>query len=417
MPLGPLYVAAKIRDLGHEVILTSLLEGHEPCDGEVAPADAFLISFSTPQFDESVRMCHYVRRIHPKGVVVAGGPHPTSRPKETLMAGFDAIVTGEFEDIALQFLDDLENSSLKRIYNGQPVEDLDSVPFPARDLLIESHIRNDELAVMKQEYTGLGVVSLMCTRGCPFNCAFCSNLVMGRRVRFRSPGNVMDEVAWVVDNIGVTSFKIQDDTFTLNKNYVRELAEASKSRFGDKVTYRVNTRVDVFDEEVAQYLLDMNVRLVAFGFESGSQRVLDKVNKKITIEQSLVAARISKESGFDSTIGLMMFGLPGETRETIEEYKEFLTRIRPYVDVMNLATTIPYPGSAIGERPEAFDAKILCHDYRRYWIVNQKDVLLLPDGIPTIEAYDELRRSLFRHLIKLGWRKKEWESDAISNLL
>ena len=84
---------------------------------------------------------------------------------------------------------------------------------------------------------------------------------------------------------------------------------------------------------------------------------------------------------------------------------------------MNLATTIPYPGSAIGENPEAFDAKILCRDYRRYWIVNQEDVLLLPDGIPTIEAYDELRRSLFRHLIKLGWRKKEWESDAISDLL
>jgi len=417
VPLGPLYVAAEVRHLGHDVIVTSLLSNAIVYDDEIVNADLFMIGFATPQFDEVVRLCHYIKRVRPGALVIAGGPHPTVRIKETIDAGFDSVVVGEIEGVLGRILTDTEGGSLDTVYEGGMITDLDAIPFPARDLLLDNHIHNDEAAVMKRDYTGQGVVSLMCTRGCPFNCAFCANPVMGRKVRYRSPENVMDEVAWVVDNLGVSSFKIQDDTFTLSQKYVKELAVASKARFGDSVTYRINTRVDMFDKEIAGYLVDMNTRLVAFGFESGSQRVLNAVNKKITIEESLKAARIAKEAGFDSVIGLMMFGLPLESKETVGEYKEFLTQIRPYVDVMNLATTIPYPGSAIGDHPASFGCEILSSDYTRYWIVNQEDVLLLPDTISSVEEYNTLRTDLFRHMIELGWVKEEWGSDAIAWLM
>ena len=419
VPLGPLYVAASVRNLGHEVVVTSLLADAISYDDEMMNADLFMIGFSTPQFDEAVKICHYIKRIKsPNAIVIAGGPHPTVRSAETIRAGFDSVIIGEAEGVLKDILAGIgSGSDPEAIYRGDLVHDLDAIPFPSRDLLIESHVRNDEEAVMKRLYSGQGVVSLMCTRGCPYNCAFCSNPVMSRIMRRRSPDNVMDEIAWVIDSLGVTSFKIQDDTFTLDKSYVKELSEASQSRFGDKVTYRLNTRVNCFDEEVAGYLLDMNAVLVAFGFESGSQRVLDNVNKKITIEQSINAAKIAKGMGFDSVIGLMMFGLPGECRETIDEYKDFLTKIRPHVDVMNLATTIPYPGSPIGDNPSSFNCEILSSDYSRYWIVNQDDILLLPDTISSIEEYKALRIELFRHMIKLGWVKEEWKSDAIAWLL
>ncbi len=417
VPLGPLYVAAEVRHLGHDVIVTSLLSNAIVYDDEIVNADLFMIGFATPQFDEVVRLCHYIKRVRPGALVIAGGPHPTVRIKETIDAGFDSVVVGEIEGVLGRILTDTEGGSLDTVYEGGMIIDLDAIPFPARDLLLDNHIHNDEAAVMKRDYTGQGVVSLMCTRGCPFNCAFCSNPVMGRRVRYRSPSNVMDEVEWVVDKLGVSSFKIQDDTFTLNKDYVKRISEESARRFGRDVNYRINTRVDVFDRDVANSLLAMNVKVVAFGFESGSQGVLDKVNKRITIGQSMDAARIAREAGFDSVVGLMMFGLPGESAETVAEYKQFLTAIRPYVDVMNLATTIPYPGSPIGDNPKAFDCKIMSGDYRRYWIVNQGDVLLLPNGIASVGEYNNLRASLFRHMIELGWVKEEWGSDAIAWLM
>lgn len=416
LPLGPLYVAAGIQELGHEVILTSLLDDADICDGDIMPADAFMIGFVTPQFDEAVRLCHRVRRVHPGAAIIAGGPHPTVRPKEVLRAGFDLVVTGEADSVLEEVLAKAKAKG-RGIVSGFPVKNLDSVPFPARNLLPASHLWNDQVAIMRQDYGGVGIASLVCSRGCPYDCAFCGNPVTGRGTRFRSPGNILGEVQAIIEEFGITSFRIQDDTFTLRKEFVFALSEASRRRFGDSVAYRVHTRVDVFDEEVAQTLLAMNTRMISFGFESGSQTVLNAVNKGTTVEQSLKAAKIAKRAGFDTVSGFLIFGLPGESAETLDETKQFLEQIRPYVDGMSVGTTIPYPGSAIGDYPEEFNSRILCKDYGRYWTVNQEDVIFLPSGIPSIETYKELRIEFFRQLIELGWVRKEWKDDAIGWLL
>lgn len=411
VPLGPLYVAAGAQKLGHEVVLTSLLEGNIS-DEDVAPADVFMIGFVTPQFDEAVRLCHHIRRIHPGSIIIAGGPHPTVRPNEVLRAGFDLVVIGEADNVLEEVLSRAKKGG---IIVGPLVQRLDLVPFPARRLLAESHLQNDSFAVMKRDY-GTGITSLMCSRGCPYDCTFCANAVAGKRTRFRSPENILDEVQEVIEDFGISTFKIQDDTFTLRKDFVFALSKASQGRFGTSVVYRAHTRVDDFDEEVARSLLAMNVRTIGLGFESGSQTVLDKAKKHITVEQNLHAAKIAREAGFDVVIGFILFGLPGESHETVEETKRFLEEIRPYVDVIDLSTAIPYPGSAIGDYPERFDSKILCQDYRRYWTVNQGDVIFLPSGM-SVEEYKELRLDLFRHLIQLGWIKEEWKHDAIAWLL
>jgi radical SAM superfamily enzyme YgiQ (UPF0313 family) len=217
----------------------------------------------------------------------------------------------------------------------------------------------------------------------------------------------------VIDK-GVRQFKFQDDTYTLHRTKLRELAEAIKSSFGpDDFACRIHTRVNTMDDHVAESLKMMNTRVTCFGIESGSQKVLDANKKGTTVAQNTAALINAKKHGF-YTIAFLVAGLAGETMETAKETMAWLLSVKPYLDSCNLAVGIPYPGSRWWTHPQESGLDILDYNYDNQWIVGfsaRDEVLVRPHGA-TVKEMFEIKRMMFDFLVEHGWAKAEWDEDS-----
>jgi anaerobic magnesium-protoporphyrin IX monomethyl ester cyclase len=345
IPLGVLYIAGLLRQQGHDVVVTSMLdkryEGHIHLPDAVMDADVHMFGFCTPQFGEALELAAYIKDRNPDALLVAGGPHPSYEPKEVKEAGrqehyhykgtlptrrdyraadgrqlFDAVVVMEGEVAVLQLLTDWEAGKLQPYYYGDKSDamDLDAIPFPAWDLLPQDHIYNDGAAVMKQRYfpnehypeASHAVMSLIGTRGCPYKCTYCSTPWIGQKPRYRSSHNIIAEMSQVMDK-GVRMFKFQDDTYTLHKTKLRELAIDVDRAFGPGAfAARIHTRVNTMDDHVAESLKLMNCKVTCFGIESGSQKVLDANQKGTKVKQNTDALINAKKHGFYTIAFLVM---------------------------------------------------------------------------------------------------------------
>lgn len=452
IPLGVLYVAGLLRAEGHDVVVTSMLdkryEGNIHLPDEVMDSDVHMFGFCTPQFGEALELAAYIKDRNPEALLVAGGPHPSYEPKEVKEAGrqdqyhykgtlatrrdyhaadgrqlFDTVIVMEGEVATLQMLSDWDADKLQPYYYGDKADamDLDAIPFPAWDLLPHDHIYNDGVAVMKQKYfpnaahpeASSAVMSLIGTRGCPYKCTYCSTPWIGQKPRYRSPHNIIAEMAQVMDK-GVRMFKFQDDTYTLHRSKLRELALAVHSAFGeDSFAARIHTRVNTMDDHVAESLKLMSTRVTCFGIESGSQRVLDANQKGTTVAQNTAALINAKKHGF-YTIGFLVIGMSGETMETMRETQNWLLSVKPYLDSCNLAVGIPYPGSRWWTHPQESGIDIVDYNYDNQWIVGfsaRDEILVRPHGA-TIEEMFKIKREMFDFLVYHGWAKAEWDEDV-----
>ena len=452
VPLGVLYIAAVLREAGHDVVVTSMLdkryEGNISLPESVLDADVHMFGFCTPQFGEALELAAYIRQRAPDALLVAGGPHPSYEPKETKEAGvqesyhvkgrlvrrrdyrpvdgsrplFDAVVVMEGEQAVLQLLSDWHQGQLQPFYYGDKADvmDLDKVPFPAWDLLPDDHIYNDGVAVMKKRYVesdkrpgSWPVMSLIGTRGCPYKCTYCSTPWIGQKPRYRSPANIIAEMRQVMDS-GVRMFKFQDDTYTLHKTKLRQLAEAIHAELGpESFAARIHTRVNTMDDHVAESLKLMNCKVTCFGIESGSQRVLDANQKGTKVHQNTDAIRRAKDHGF-YTIAFLVIGMSGETLDTMRETQEWLLSVKPYLDSCNLAVGIPYPGSRWWTHPHESGIEIFDYNYDNQWIVGfsaRDEILVRPYGV-TVEEMFHVKKEMFDFLVANGWAKAEWDEDV-----
>ena len=452
IPLGVLYIAGLLRDHGHEVVVTSMLdkryEGNIHLPDHVMDSDVHMFGFCTPQFGEALELAAYIRDRSPDALLVAGGPHPSYEPIETKTAGrqeqyhvkgslpqrrdyrsqdgsaplFDSVVVMEGERATLQLLSDWHQGQLQPYYYGdkQDAMDLDVIPFPAWDLLPDDHIYNDGVAVMKKRYVESSkrpgtwpVMSMIGTRGCPYKCTYCSTPWIGQKPRYRSPQNIIMEMKQVMDR-GVHMFKFQDDTYTLHKTKLRELAEAVNAEFGyDSFAARIHTRVNTMNDHVAESLKMMNCKVTCFGIESGSQKVLDANQKNTTVKQNTEAIINAKNHGF-YTIAFLVIGMAGETVETMRETQEWLLSVKPYLDSCNLAVGIPYPGSRWWTHPQESGIDIVDYNYDNQWIVGfsaRDEILVRPHGCTVGEMF-QIKREMFDFLVANGWAKAEWDEDA-----
>jgi anaerobic magnesium-protoporphyrin IX monomethyl ester cyclase len=452
IPLGGLYIAALLREAGHEIVVTSMLdkryEGNISLPDSVMDADIHMFGFCTPQFGEALELAAYIKDRNPQALLVAGGPHPSYEPVETKRAGrqeqyhvkgvlpqrrdyspqdgsaplFDAVVVMEGERATLQLLSDWHQGRLQPYYYGdkQDAMDLDAIPFPAWDLLPEDHIYNDGVAVMKKPYVEspvcpgkYPVMSMIGTRGCPYKCTYCSTPWIGQKPRYRSPGNIIAEMKQVMDR-GVRMFKFQDDTYTLHRTKLRELALAIDAELGpNSFASRIHTRVNTMDDHVAESLKLMNCKVTCFGIESGAQRVLDANQKGTKVHQNTDAIKRAKDHGF-YTIAFLVTGLAGETLETAEETRQWLLSVKGYLDSCNLAVGIPYPGSRFWTHPQESGIDIVDYNYDNQWIVGFSDrdeILVRPHGA-TIEDMFRIKNEMFHFLVEHGWAKAEWQEDV-----
>lgn len=401
-PLGPLYVASYAQKSGFEVSATSLTSLTD--DWSIPEAEVYGIPVTSPQLSISRRVATRIKeKFGSDRHVVVGGPHPTVLPEETAsIKEFDTVVVGEGEKAMVNIMKDAESGKLKQIYMGKPTQNLDELPFPARNLLPIDRIRTFE--IMKHQYKPGGTTCIIGSRGCPSNCAFCPN-ILSSTTRFRSINNIVAEINQVISDYGIYQFKFQDDCFTFNRKLVFGLCNQLRKM---NVALRIITRANLVNEALAKKLFYGGCRDVSLGTESGSNKILKIVNKQLTVEQNEHAYRTLKKAGL-TTICNLIFGLPGEDEKTVEETLDFLRRNRRYIDVVNMATLIPYPRTAIWDNPDAFNMEIINRNFNEYHFFHFKDDLILARNkdVP-LEKMKMLKSKMYDGVIELGYSKKEW---------
>jgi anaerobic magnesium-protoporphyrin IX monomethyl ester cyclase len=289
----------------------------------------------------------------PRVVLVLGGPHASAWPEETLRwyPEVDFVLRGEADFTLCELVDQLDQgaghvsvSGLSYRSNGGvtsvPLQrsptDLDAIPIPDRSFLWKNYERGVYWRIDRK-----GPVDYVMTgRGCPFDCNFCFKLDRGYRPR--SPENVVAELAYL-ESLGITSIDVEDDLFTVNKPRCLKICRLIREA-GLKLDLKVRSRVDTIDGEMLAELRRAGVRTVVYGFESGSQEMLDAMNKRIRVSESYKAVRATKRARLACYADIFI-GYPGENDETLAMTKEFLLKTRP--TALNIGVLEPLPNTRV----------------------------------------------------------------------
>jgi len=226
------------------------------------------------------------------------------------------------------------NGVIKRNPPRPPIKDLDSLPMPAYHLLpMERYVSE-----------GLRYATVISSRGCPFECVFCSSSrICGKRWRARSTEKVVEEVQLLTDKYRVQSIEFVDDNFTLNRKRVKGICKEFVKR-GIDLFWVCGSRVDSVNSELVSNLSKANCLLIYLGVESGSQRILDYMMKGITLSQSERAVRLAKRYGLEVAASFIL-GMPDETVSEIEDTIKFAIKLDPEFAQFTIAT--PYPGTEL----------------------------------------------------------------------
>jgi anaerobic magnesium-protoporphyrin IX monomethyl ester cyclase len=356
-PLGLLYVASYLEEhTQHRAkIVDAQVEelGYGELRGVIAQEkpDVVGITAMTLTLLDVVKTVQLVKQVDDGIQVVLGGPHVHLYPEETVgLPGVDYAVLGEGEVAFAELVDSIhDREALKSIgglafrQDGQTVNtgirdliaDLDVLPFPARHL---TPYRSYSSLLAKRS----PITTMITSRGCPFRCAFCDRPHLGKRFRARSARNVVDEMV-ACTKLGIHEFLIYDDTFTVNRTRVMDMADEIRRRKID-VGWDVRARVDTVDEEMLQAMRAAGCERVHYGVEAGTKKVLRVLNKGITIEQARDAFRWTKEAGIE-TLGYFMIGSPTETREDILQTIEVAKSLEP--DYVHITILTPFPGTQV----------------------------------------------------------------------
>lgn len=344
LPIGLLYLTAVAQKAyGTKVDIFDSRYG--PALPEISRVNQYdVIGFTamTMQVNHALEMARQLKIAGYKGKLVFGGPHASVAADHLKKQAFiDAIFIGESEDTFLKYLDFLEGGSapLERVwirnsagswekYSGNTyIKNLDTIPFPARDKYAR------RLPIRS--------INITTTRGCPFKCNYCQpskQILFGKSVRRRSVDNIISEIEDAVDQFNITQFSIDDDTFTFDKKMVLDFCKKVK-RFG--FNWSCQSRSDI-DRETLKKMHAAGCNLIFVGVESGSQRILNLMNKKNTVKRNADFIKTCNEIGIKAWCN-MMIGYPGETIDDMKKSLEFVRQTKPSRVGVNQVT--PFPGT------------------------------------------------------------------------
>jgi len=320
--------------------------------------DMYGITGVTPHFPIIKKIIDKLKEREPHKPVYVGGVHATVLPEHLLQnTKVDGCVRGAGERPMWDLLCGEPPSRIAGICTretwSEPVQlDVIDTPFPAR----EKVDYYEYLKPRTYKYLGnLRDANIMTSRGCPYKCCYCaSNTLCGGKIQFRSPKNVAAELKHLKEEYDIGMCCFSDDTFILNKERVKEICRLIKDL---GVRWYCLTRVDHVDEELFKIMVDAGCMSIAFGLESGSNKVLKAINKNTTVEQAYEALYITKKAGL-RVRGQLMVGLPFEENEDIEATKEMIINIREDVDTLGLHIFQPYPGTDAWDNPEKYGLDI-----------------------------------------------------------
>ncbi|MEW6109358.1 MAG: radical SAM protein [Nitrospirota bacterium] len=368
-PLGTLYVASVLQKAGHEVkFLNGAFMAHEEILDEIRKFDpAFIGLYSTTfGWKKAKKTADDLRkRLNVRAFICAGGPYPIAVQENCLdetAGSIDAIVTGEGEFTTLEIVDRLQAGkgiegvsgvayrSGDKIIKTQPrplIEDLDSLPFPARELLGDSNLYIPPPATYKRK----PVAVLMTSRGCNRRCIYCFQIDKHRKsgIRYRSVDNVLAEIEYCLKQ-GYREIKFIDDTLAADYDRAMELAQGIKSRKLD-FTWFASACVNQVDKPLLEAFKEAGCWAILFGAESGVQKNLNTIRKGTTLAQIKRAVKAAQDVGIKVSTPFM-FGIPGETFEEGLQTIKFAIELNP--DIANFHAITPFPGTYLYDNLEKY---------------------------------------------------------------
>lgn len=379
MPLGVLRVAAVLEERRIPVEVLDLSGVSNYLDVvldylRTTKACIFGFTATTPQLPSAVAIAKIIHGVKSNARLILGGPHATlvhaahRRSNKTKSAStcrsrkalseieqyFDVIIAGDGEDAIFEAIKDeapkIINADDPNIVGGLFLKEerLNSLPFPARDL-VDTH---------SYRYTidGEKTLSIIAQLGCPFPCGFCGGRFspMLRRVRTRSSENIVHELLHLYREYGVKGFMFYDDELNVNTKIVELMELITKTQRDLHTTWKLRgfVKSELFTDEQAEVMYKAGFRWILTGFESGSSRILKNINKKATQEKNTRCVEIAHRHGL-KVKALMSIGHPGESLDTIRETEDWLLKVRP--DDFDVTIITVYPGTPYYDEAELFN--------------------------------------------------------------
>lgn len=350
-PLPPtdlMYLASIAESCGFEAIIRDYSQGGNfEADLKDIQPNYLVANIATPTFKSDMMAVQHAKEIVPSiCTIVKGAPFLTYNTNTIYENPFiDYVIMGEAELTLKDILDGVPDNEILGICyreNFQPVkndkrpfiDNLDILPFPARHLVDNS--------IYKRPDNGKVQAVVKVARGCPFHCFFClATPVSGAKVRTRSPENIVAELKECVEKYNIKNFLFWSDIFNFNREWTLELCQKIIES-GLKITWSSNTRADTMDDEMARMMYKSGCRLVSIGVESGSQKMLDNIGKKITLDDIRNTVKILKKNKI-KIYNYFVIGLPWETEETVEETIKFAIELDS--NFISFYTATPLPGT------------------------------------------------------------------------
>jgi radical SAM superfamily enzyme YgiQ (UPF0313 family) len=430
-PLGTLYAASFLRRQGYEVSLfdAMLSESEEEWDREIrAQKPRFAILYED-NFNYLSKMClgrmrqaafTMLAMAQEQGcTTIVSGSDASDHPREFLQAGADYVLIGEGEETLAELMDQLTGRSdipLQKILGlacsqginprRPDIRDLDSLPFPAWDLVDVGRYR--EIWLARHGFYSMNMVT---TRGCPFHCNWCAKPIWGQRYNARSPENVADEMMWLKETYHPDHIWFADDILGLKPGWLVDFAEQIQKR-GAAIPFKCLNRVDLLgrDGEI-EALKRAGCQTIWVGAESGSQKILDAMDKGTRLDQIFdVTSRLH-------TVGIqvgffLQFGYPGETRQDIASTFEMVRKCNP--DDIGVSVSYPLPGTRFFETVQ--------HELgdKQNW-ADSSDLAMLYRGPFSTGFYRQLHTVLHKEFrLRKAWQKlsslKTWQVDPKNGL-
>ncbi len=420
-PLGLAYLASYARKYGKFDNIV-IVDREEPL-GRLCKEkpDIVGVSAMTHEFLSAKNLAEKIKNEFGIPAII-GGHHISMLPNHFADSKFDVAIIGEGEQTMLELMQlyekkgSFEPDDLKKIKGiefrdgkrivltekRQLIENLDSIPYPARDLL-----KMKEFYInLKSICTQFGTYAQMLTsRGCPYKCTFCSTSAFWSKARFHSANYVVGEMKELYENYRMDGIMIYDDLFIADRKRIEEIVRLMKQEgLYKKLYFYISARANLIDSKMCGLLKEMNVKQAGFGLESGSEKILRYLKGgNVTAEQNRNAIRLCKEAGI-KTRGYFIIGSPGETEEDL---KQTLSLVQDKnLDQANIFQITPYPGTQIWEyaKKKGIVSDSPDFDIDKIYMSGFKESLVMNDNISPqrLKEWYDLFQAEVRKKMKTG---------------
>jgi len=398
-PLSLCYIASYLMREGKDVRIldaAKLRLSVKDIMKEISDYGPKIIGFHTctPYFNAVKSLASQIKSAWPDILVIGGGPHFLGEPVCNIEnSELDIIVVGEGEQTCLEIVEGLEgygihdfllgpvqeikgvvyrrNGTGKKNAPREFIQDIDTIPHPARHLLPSF----DTYRLSVANYKRLPATAMVTSRGCPFRCTFCINSILKEKVRLHSTDYVIEEVDELITRYNMREICFVDDVLTVNKDRTYQLCEKLAQR-KDKLIWSCNIKVGLVDKKLLKTMKESGCWMVMVGIESGNQKIIDTIRKNFKLEQAVDLCNWCKE------VKLMVhpnfiIGHPGETEETINQTVNFAKKLYSHYSLFTLM--VPYPGTELWDTAEKYGK--LKVDNFDYFTLGNEHPCFIPYGL------------------------------------